>query len=46
MEEVDANEVMGPFRHLNRIPFKSVRLLRRFGSTRGRAEGAESQEHR
>ena len=32
MEEVNANVVLGPFRHLDESPFKSVRLLRRFGT--------------
>ena len=32
MEEVNANVVLGPFRHLDEIPFRSVRLLRRFGT--------------
>ena len=32
MEEVNANVVVGPFRHLDEVPFKSVRLLRRFGT--------------
>ena len=31
-EDVNANVVVGPFRHLDEVSFKSVRLLRRFGT--------------
>ena len=42
MEEVNANVVLGPFRHFGRGPFKLVRLLRRsaLGVAR-RADGAQ-----
>ena len=41
MEEVDADVVIGPFRHFDEIPFKKIRLLRRFGTWEMHGEQTE-----